>query len=227
MAFDAYGTLFDFQEPDFIATMAEIAGQQSLEADAGEMWQRFLKASKAMRVEHHHDPVYIRYHEAWRLQFERVFRQMRLDGDALVAADHFWKRLAEAPAFEESAPVLEAVRSKYEVALLSNADDDFLTEALRRNKLEFEVVITSESAQAIKPNREIFDKLASALKTPPGEILYAGDNPIPDVLGPMRAGMLAAWVNRGGYRKPRNVPQPQVRVKTLAELAILLGASLE
>jgi 2-haloacid dehalogenase len=226
VAFDGYGTLFDFTEPDFIATMAEIAGQQSLDADAGEMWQRFLKASKHLRVEHHHDPVYIRYHEAWRLQFERVFRQMRLDGSALAAADHFWKRLAEAPAFEESAPVIEALRSKgYEVALLSNADDDFLTECLRRNRLEFEVIITSESAQAIKPNREIFDKLAVALKTPPGEILYAGDNPIPDVLGPVRAGMLAAWVNRGGYRKPRNVPQPHVRVKTLAELAGLLNGA--
>lgn len=228
VAFDAYGTLFDFREPDFIATMAEIAGQQNLDADAGEMWQRFLKASKAMRVEHHHDPVYIRYHEAWRLQFERVFRQMRLDGDALGAADHFWKRLAEAPAFEESAPVVEALRAKgYEVALLSNADDDFLSACLRRNKLQFDVIITSELARAIKPNREIFDNLAAALKTPAGEILYAGDNPIPDVLGPVRAGMLAAWVNRGGYRKPRNVPQPHVRVKTLAEMAALLGASLE
>lgn len=208
--------------------MAEIAGQQNLDADAGEMWQRFLKASKTLRVEHHHDPIYIRYHEAWRLQFEMVFKQMRFAGDAVAAADHFRERLADASAFEESGPVIEALRTKgYEVALLSNADDDFLTACLRRNKLEFDVIVTSESAQAIKPNREIFDKLAMALQTPPGEILYAGDNPIPDVLGPLRAGLLAAWVNRGGYRKPRNVPQPHVRVKTLAELAGLLGASLE
>lgn len=228
VGFDGYGTLFDFTEPDFVATMAEICGRQGLEADASEMWQRFLKASKALRVEHHCDPVYIRYHEAWRLQFERVFKQMRLVGDAAAATDHFRERLADAPAFEESGPVIEALRSKgYEVALLSNADDDFLSACLRRNKLEFDVVITSESARAIKPNREIFDKLAGALQTPPDEILYAGDNPIPDVLGPVRAGMLAAWVNRGGYRKPRNVPQPHVRVKTLAELAGLLGASLE
>jgi 2-haloacid dehalogenase len=228
VGFDGYGTLFNFQEPDFIATMAEIAGQQSLDADAGEMWQRFLAASKKLRVEHHHDPVYIRYYEAWRLQFEMVFKQMRLDADARAAADHFWKRLAEAPAFEESAPVIAALRAAgYEVALLSNADDDFLTECLRRNKLEFDVVISSESARAIKPNREIFDKLAGALQTPAHEILYAGDNPIPDVLGPARAGMPSAWVNRAGFRKPRNVPQPSVRVKTLAELAEKLGASVD
>ncbi len=225
VAFDGYGTLFDFTEPDFIGAMAEICGQQGLEADAGDVWKRFLRASLAMRSEHHRDPVYTRYHDAWRLQFERVFRQLRLAGDARAAADHLRERLADAPAFEEAAPVLEALRSRYEVALLSNADDDFLTACLRRNKLEFDVVVTSESAGAIKPSREIFDKLAETLQMPAGEVLYAGDNPIPDVLGPLRAGMLAAWVNRGGYRRPRGVPEPHVRVRSLAELRVLLDGS--
>ncbi len=178
-----------------------------------------------MRSEHHKEPVYRRYHESWLLQLERVFRQLRLAGDARAAADHLRERLADAPAFEEAVPVLEALRSRYEVALLSNADDDFLTACLRRNGLEFEVVVTSESAGAIKPNREIFDKLAETLQLPPEQILYVGDNPIPDVLGPVRAGMLAAWVNRGGYRRPRGVPEPHVRVRSLAELAALLGGS--
>ncbi|MEO8457510.1 MAG: HAD family hydrolase [Chloroflexota bacterium] len=227
VAFDGYGTIFDFQEPDFLVTMAEIAGQQGLAADADEMWKRFLAASKKLRVEHHIDPVYTRYHDAWRLQFEVVFRQMKLDGDARAAADHFWRRLADAPAFDEVGPVIETLSSRYRIALLSNADDDFLSACLRRNNLSFDVIVTSESAKAIKPNRAIFDKLAGVLQRPPEQILYAGDNPIPDVLGPVRAGMLAAWVNRGGYRKPRNVPQPHVRVKSLTELVSVLIPTLE
>ncbi len=227
VAFDAYGTLFDFTEPDFIGAMAEICGQQGLQADASDVWKRFLRASLAMRSEHHRDPVYTRYHDAWRLQFERVFGQLRLAGDARAAADHLRERLADAPAFEEAAPVLEALRSRYEVALLSNADDGFLTACLRRNKLEFDVIVTSESAGAIKPNRQIFDKLAEALQMPAGNVLYVGDNPIPDVLGPLRAGMLAAWVNRGGYRKPRGIPEAHVRVRSLAELLPLLVPSLD
>jgi 2-haloacid dehalogenase len=222
VAFDGYGTIFNFLEPDFLVTMAEIAGQQGLDADADEMWKRFLAASKKLRVEHHVDPVYTRYHDAWRLQFEIVFRQMKLGGDARAAADHFWQRLAGAALFDEVPPVIEELSSRYKIALLSNADDDFLTKALQRNNLSFDVIVTSESAGAIKPNRAIFDKLASELRTPPEQILYAGDNAIPDVLGPIRAGMLAAWVNREGYRKPRNVPQPHVRVKSLTELADVL-----
>ena len=123
--------------------------------------------------------------------------------------------------------MLEALRSRYRIALLSNADDDFLNACLLRNKMQFDVIVTSESAGAIKPNRAIFDKLAETMQLPPGQILYVGDNPIPDVLGPLRAGMLAAWVNRGGYRKPRGTPEAHARVKTLAELLPLLVPSLE
>ena len=215
---DGYGTIFNFQEPDFVGTMAEICGQQGIEADAADVWKRFLRASYAMRSEHHHEPVYRRYDDAWTLQFERVFRQLRVDGDAREAANHLKARLADASMFDEVPAVVEALRGHYEVALLSNADDDFLHACLDRNGLRFDVVVTSEGAGAIKPSREIFDHFAGVLQVPHENVLYVGDNPVPDVLGPKNAGMLAAWVNRGGYRKPRRSPEPDVRVKSLAEL---------
>ncbi len=223
MAFDGYGTIFDFTEPDFIAAMAEICADQGIDADAADVWRRFVRASYHFRAENHHEPVYRRYDEAWAIQFERVFKQLRAAGDPRRAAEHLRAKLADAPAFEEAAPVLEALRPHYRLALLSNADDDFLHAALRRNKLDFELVVTSEQAGAIKPHPEIFQHLARRLGLPPGEILYAGDNPVPDVLGPARAGMLTAWVNRFGARKPRRVPEPTLRVKSLSELAALLA----
>jgi 2-haloacid dehalogenase len=222
IALDAYGTVINFTEPDFIAAMAEIAADQGFEADAADLWRRFLRAAYLLRAENHHAPVYRRYDEAWAAQFERVFRRPKLDGDAWAAALHLKARLSEAPAFDDAAPAIEALREHYAVALLSNADDDFLEAALRRNGLQFEVILTSERARAIKPNPEIFHMLARELELSPAEILYAGDNPIPDVLGPSRAGMPVAWVNRAGYRKPRNVPKPRFRVKSLAELVPLL-----
>lgn len=219
VALDAYGTVVNFTEPDFIVAMAEICAQQRLDADAGELWQRFLRAAYLMRSEHHHDPVYKRYDQAWADQFEHVFKRMRLDGDARSAAQQLKARLAAAPAFDDAAPAIAALRGRYPVALLSNADDDFLNECLRLNRLEFDLVISSEEAQAIKPNPAIFHFLCDRMSVAPGDVLYAGDNPIPDVLGPARAGMLSAWVNRSGMRKPRTVPHPDMRVRSLTELA--------
>jgi 2-haloalkanoic acid dehalogenase type II len=227
VVFDAYGTVIDFTEPDFVAVMAEICADQSLDADAHDLWRRFLRASYLMRAEHHRDPVYQRYDEAWARQFERVFKQLRLDGDAWRASLLFKAALADAPAFAESRPAIEAIGRHYKVGLLSNADDDFLTSCLQRNGLRFKHVLTSENARAIKPNPEIFLTMARRLRLPPEEILYVGDNPIPDVLGPSRAGMRAAWVNRNGYRKPRGIPFPDVRVKSLSDLVAMLVPDVE
>ncbi|MEO6197061.1 MAG: HAD-IA family hydrolase [Dehalococcoidia bacterium] len=227
IAFDGYGTLFDFTEPDFISTMAEICAQQGLDADAADLWRRFLRASYLMRSEHHEDPVYKRYDQAWADQFTHIFGRLRLPGDAWSAALHLKKRLATAPAFPDAHAVVTELRSHYTVALMSNADDDFLNECLERNGLQFETVVSSEEAQAIKPNPAIFHHLAERLDLAPDEILYAGDNPIPDVLGPKRAGMPTVWVNRNGFRKPRNVPYPDFRVRSLSEMIPLLVPAVE
>ncbi len=218
VALDAYGTVIDFTEPDFIATMAEICDRQSLPADAADIWRRFLRAAYLLRAENHHQPVYRRYDEAWAIQFQRVFRRLRLPGDAWAAANHLKEKLATAPAFQEAYPVIETLRSHYRLALLSNADDDFLTACLERNGLQFDTIVTSEQARAIKPDPAIFLHLARRLDLPPDQVLYAGDNPVPDVLGPRQAGMKVAWINRSGSRRPRRVPPPDLRVRSLSEL---------
>lgn len=227
VVFDAYGTVINFTEPDFIATMAEICADQSLEADAGDLWRRFLRAAYLMRAENHREPLYQRYDEAWARQFEYVFRQLRLGGDGWRAALQLKAALADAPAFEEARPAIEAIGRRYKMGLLSNADDDFLAACLRRNGLSFKHIVTSETARAIKPDPAIFLKMARRLRLPPEDVLYAGDNPIPDVLGPARAGMRVAWVNRAGLRKPRGIPYPDVRVKSLSGLVAMLVPGVE
>ena len=222
IAFDAYGTLFDFQEPDFIVTFAEICAIQGLDADAADLWRRFLRAAFHFRAENHHKPVYRRYDEAWQVQFQSVFEQLKLRGDPQAAAAYLRDKLASAIAFPEVYPVLEALRPRYRLAVLSNADDDFLTAALRRNNLRFDTVVTSEQAGAIKPNPAIFHHLTDRLSLDPDQVLYAGDNPIPDVLGPRQAGLKVAWVNRLGIRRPRRVPPPDIRVRNLTELLPVL-----
>lgn len=214
--------MINFTEPDFLAAMAEICAHQRLDVDAAEVWRRFLRAAYLLRAENHEHPVYQRYDAAWAAQFERAFKLLRLDGDPVAAANHLKIRLAEASAFADAAPAIELLRAHYPVALLSNADNDFLHACLDANELSFDLVLSSEDAQIIKPDPDIFRLLAKQMKKKTGRVLYAGDNPIPDVLGPSRAGMKVAWVNRVGMRKPRRVPHPDLRVRSLTELVRIL-----
>ena len=222
IVFDCYGTVIDFGEPQFIAAMAEICDRQGLAADAVDLWRRFLRAARSLRAENTHRPLYRRYEEAWALQFERVFRQLGLRGDSRDATLYLKAKLAQAPAFVEAPPVIDALRPRYRLALLSNADDDFLLPCLEGNRLHFDTVVSSEQAAAIKPDPAIFLHLALALALEPERILYVGDNPIPDLLGARQAGLRVAWVNRYGQRRPPRVPPPDVKVKSLSELVPIL-----
>ncbi len=218
VALDAYGTLINFTDSDFIVTMAEICDRQGLQADAADLWYRFLRAAYLMRAENHHQPVFKHYGTAWADQFQRVFRRLHLDGDSWAASHYLNGKLSAAPAFEEAYAVIDALRPHYRLAVLSNSDNDFLTACLRRNGLHFDTVVTSELAQALKPDPAIFLHLAHRMDMPPERILYVGDNPVPDVLGPRQAGLKVAWINRSGRRRPRRVPPPDLRLRSLSEM---------
>ena len=224
IAFDGYGTLIEFTVPHFLAAMEELVRAHGADADPEALWDRFVEAAKAVRGENHHEPVYRPYEEAWALQFEQAARDLGFQGDGRLAAAHLKRRLSEADAFAEVPAVLAALRDRYRLAVLSNADDDFLFACLARNGLEFEAVVTSEMAGAIKPDPRIFHHLAEVLDLPPDQILYVGDWPMPDIVGARRAGVPVAWLNRQGHPLPPDMPAPDLEVASLTELLpILVG----
>ena len=96
--------------------------------------------------------------------------------------------------------MLSALKSRYRLGILSNADDDFLSACLEKNGLqsEFEVIVTSESAGVYKPHQDIFHSFCEAVGLERHEVLYVGDSQSADVLGAKNAGMPVAWVNRDG-----------------------------
>jgi 2-haloacid dehalogenase len=224
VAFDGYGTLIEFTVPHFLTVMEELVQAHGVDADPQALWERFVEAAKAVRGENYHDPVYRRYAEAWALQFERAASDLGFRGDGRLAAAHLKRELSEADIFAEVPAVLAALRDRYRLAVLSNADDDFLFACLARNGLEFETVVTSEMAGAIKPDPAIFHYLAGLLDLPPEQILYVGDWPMPDILGARRAGVPVAWVNRQGHALPPDMPAPDLEVASLTDLLpILVG----
>jgi len=222
VAFDCYGTIIRFTTPDFVRTLAEIARAQGLEADPEVLWDKFVEAAFVFRGENVASPTYRRYDEAWAFQFERAARELGFEGDGRLAAVRLKEELSQAEAYAETAEVLEALRARYRLAVLSNADGDFLQACLDKNGLEFEVVVSSEAARALKPDPAIFAYLAEALGLEPQRVLYVGDSPMPDVVGARRAGVPVAWLNRSGRPLPEDMPEPDLQVGSLRDLLTVL-----
>ena len=114
----------------------------------------------------------------------------------------------------------------FRLGLLSNFDD---AQCGREVLLDtgvadlFEAVIISAEAGLRKPNPQIYQRILTMLRVEPHAILFVGDTPREDVLGPRRAAMRVAWVNKRGAPLPDGIPQPDLMVADIAELPALLG----
>lgn len=167
------------------------------------------------------------YREEWTEHFDLCFEELGVKGDAAASHERLRELLCKAPAFPESRRVVEHVGRRLPIAMLSNADDDFLHPPLTRNGLTFPLTISSESAKAYKPHVAIFRQLSESMGLPPAHILYVGDSLLADVTGAKNAGMKAAWVNRKRTTEwsasGRTVLEPDFEVESLDGLLEVLG----
>ncbi len=246
VAFDGYGTLFDYGIPHFRVDVATELAAQGIETDLDEFfqtWQRSYRLGDVWAFEERADPTpagwptplalngtlpdWHSQWEIWRRQFQAALDHHGIAGDATAAADRFRRALSVAPAFEEAHEAVEELAARgYLLGLLSNADEDFLQSALSRARLRFSVIQSSESLRTYKPHRAIFRALADRFGVALEEILYVGDSPFADVAGGANAGTRTAWIRREETAFPAHLPAPDVTASRLTDLLdILRGAA--
>ncbi len=84
----------------------------------------------------------------------------------------------------------------------------------------FDVVVTRDDVNAIKPEPRIFLYAVESLGVEPSEAIMVGDSLGQDVYGAKNVGMTAVWINREG-EKGYNMADYEIR--TLHELRKILG----
>ena len=125
----------------------------------------------------------------------------------------------ECTPFADVVPALTSLAGRYRLASLSNGNADLVRIGISRH---FEMSLHAAELGCAKPDPRAYTALAEALTLEPSQILFVGDEPYADVLGPRNAGMKAVWVNRAGGEWPCDLPPPDARVPDLAALVNLL-----
>lgn len=139
---------------------------------------------------------------------------------AEAAFEHFMAGRHEVEIFEDVAPALVELGTRFQLATFSNGNADVHRIGLGSH---FRVTLNAEAVGCAKPEREAFHSVARALDIDPAEMLYVGDDPLNDIEGPRRAGCRAAWINRRGLSWPAALgPSPEWEVRDLRALARLL-----
>jgi len=125
--------------------------------------------------------------------------------------------------FAEVVPSLgQLAGMSYRLATLSNGNADLEVIGLAHH---FEVRLHAAALGCAKPDSRAYAALADALTLQPAEILFVGDEPQADVIGPRSVGMQTVWVNRGAQAWPEEHAPADHEIAHLGELVALLAGT--
>ncbi len=216
---DAYGTLFHYEPNRLASVFHDIVFHLSLPVDPHtllERWRVHEGAFRASRVwlnergQWNAPPPheFTTYKRAWSRAFERASADLAISaGYAPAAVGMIVEDLTRRDTYRDVLPALEALRARVPLAIVSNADSDFLDGTLQTNGLTFDCVVNSEDARIYKPHPQIFQIALAAMGIDdPAHAIYVGDSPREDILGAQGAGIPAVWINRSGENWPDDYP---------------------
>jgi|SRR3989449_5231722 len=128
--------------------------------------------------------------------------------------------------FADTVAALRRLKSHYQLAIISNVDDDLFAATAPKLEVAFEHVITAQQARAYKPSLTIFRMAQEKIDVAPERWLHAGQSIYHDVIPAKSLGIATVWVNRPSPRPGAGAAraasgQPDLQVPNLSTLANL------
>lgn len=134
--------------------------------------------------------------------------------------------VASASAFPGVREALQSLKSKgVRIAVLTNSGRKAATRSLQRAGLLecFELVLTRDDTDTMKPRPEGLTKAVSVLAVPKGDAYYVGDSPY-DIAAAKKAGLKVVSVATGNYSAERLRSEgADYVIASMAELPGVLG----
>ena len=200
--FDLDHTLWDF-DANAMETLADVYRDLQLQEvgihDFDFFCQQYL---------HHNAILWDRYHHglitADDLKWKRMWRtllEFKIGNEELARkmSGHFLELLPmKKTLFPYTHEILQYLKQKeYKLHLITNGFEKTQWRKLDNSQLGhyFEEVITSETSNSIKPNKEIFEYALKVTHAALKESIMIGDNLDADIQGALNAGMDAVFVN--------------------------------
>jgi 2-haloacid dehalogenase len=221
ITFDCYGTLIDWEAGILPALRGVLAahGQTLPDAAILELYGEFEAQAESGA------------YQSYRNVLESVVRQLgERCGFRPTPAElrSLHESVPAWPRFPDTVAALQKLKQHYQLAVISNIDDDLFAETRKHLGVEFAGVITAQQARSYKPSLNNFRLALQALGVEPSQLLHAGQSVYHDVIPAQSLGISAVWVNRrsarpglGAVRVATGKPDLEVPdVATLAALAV-------
>ncbi|MFT5658492.1 MAG: HAD superfamily hydrolase (TIGR01549 family) [Gammaproteobacteria bacterium] len=154
---------------------------------------------------------------------KQLARESQYDADEVAknGFDVFYHARQQVGFYDDVFPVLERLTAKYRLGAITNGNAS--VEKVGLGHL-IEHSVSAIDLQVAKPDPRIYHSLADCFNAPPEQVLYIGDHPEYDVIGPQDAGLQAIWINREDQPWPQALAPPKHQISDLYELETLLAS---
>jgi len=212
---------------------------------AEEMVQHWGKAFRGFIKEVPHSDWYPRYLKCGEVtrteQMRRTLAEVNVVDDeraARLSESYMHERDSRLRLFDDAVEVLDLLKPKYPLGLITNGPADIQRQEINTLKIEsyFDAVLIEGEMGEGKPKLSVFRRAESCVHSSPAETLFVGNSYAHDIRPASEAGWRTAWIRRptdvppsaapGGSAvelKPDDAPNPDVVIGNLRELLPLLG----
>jgi 2-haloacid dehalogenase len=221
LSFDCYGTLIDWETGIFSALRSILAahGKETFDSELLTLYSDLESAAEQGEYRPYREvleSVVRGFGE--RLAFLPTDAQVRSLPDSLAS----WQP------FSDTVGALRKLKARYQLAVISNVDDNLFAATARRLEVPFDHVITAQQARAYKPSLRIFNLARQRIGVAPEKWLHAAQSVYHDVIPARSMRISTVWVNRPSPRPGVGAAkvasgQPDIEVPDLKTLAQLAG----
>ncbi len=222
ISFDCYGTLIDW-ETGIHDALTPVLTNHGVNLDRDSLLTIHSELEPKIQ-----SAKYIPYHQVL-IEVVKGFAK-RFDFQPTAAE---LVRLADSvgdwPAFPDSIEALKKLKRIRKLAIFSNIDNAMIHLSIKRLEVEFNWVITAQSARAYKPALSVFHHVFKATNLKRNQVLHVAQSIFHDIAPANELGIRSVWVNRrkgltGTGATPPATATPNLEVSSLAELAEILTA---
>ncbi len=219
LTFDCYGTLIDWETGIFSALRPILAAHGTTISDFALLEMYSELEAKAEQGDF----------QPYREVLQSVVRGF---GERLgfTSSESEVRSLPESLAhwepFADTVAALRWLKSHYQLAIISNVDDDLFAATAPKLGVAFDHVITAQQARAYKPSLKVFRMAQEKIDAAPERWLHVGQSIYHDVIPAKSLGIATVWVNRPSLRPGAGAAraasgQPDLQVPNLSTLANL------
>jgi 2-haloacid dehalogenase len=215
VSMEVYGTLIDWETGIYRAFQAE-AEKDGFTIDRDELIPLFIRIQREITA-----GSYELYAEVLRRTAVRCAAELGWELEP-VRSSFLPNSIPSWPPFRDTNALLDRLKKKYQIGLISNIDDKLLGATRRHFRSDFDLVVTAQQVRSYKPDPAHFKECQRRIGGKSGWI-HVATSLYTDVQPCMKLRIPVIWINRK-KEQLEGAKKPDAEVKDLRSAVTLLKA---